>query len=308
MILFAGASGDDLINIISKMHGQVIPAESYMALTDTGDRLRAIAILQGKAKRLEAEIEEHRKVQEALQRREVELQKALATRDAFLSVAAHELKTPITSLRAFAQLLLRDARHNQEIAPDRLQFALDAIEVQTGILEQLVVRLLDAAEIETGKLRIEPVRADLVALVRAALATHAVRAQHRLRYEGPDHLEVTVDPVRFEHVITHLLENAIKFSPLGSSVTIGLGYAANGDIELSIADQGVGVPPEQREAIFGRFHQAHGEHHLSGLGLGLYITREIVESHGGSVHIEEPVEKGSRLVLTLPPLADQAPP
>lgn len=249
------------------------------------------------------DVTEQKRMEQALRDSNRELRAAVAARDEFLSVAAHELKTPVTSLRGFAQLLLRDARRKREIAPERLASALDAIDLQTGKLDQLVARLLDSAQIEAGKLRIEPVRTDLAALVQTTLARYRGSSSHTFVFEGPPQLEAMVDPVRFEQVLTNLLDNAVKFSPLGGSVTVELGYGDDGGIRLSVTDQGVGIPPAQREEVFEQFHQAHGARHLSGLGLGLYITREIVELHGGHVRIEEPAYRGSRFVVTLPPSA-----
>jgi signal transduction histidine kinase len=303
-ISFFDHAGDRTpIESICAVHSHVIPAESYTSLITEEERFRAILLLQQKAQALESEIEEREKVEEALRQRNEELREAVATRDEFMSVAAHELKTPITSLWGFAQLLLRDIRRKREIPPERLEFALGAIESQTGKLNQLVARLLDSAQIEAGKLRLEPVETDLVALIRSALAQQNGDAEHTFVLEAPDHLEVVVDPVRFEQVINNLLDNAVKFSPKGGVITLGLGQEDDGGIRLSIADQGVGIPPDERESVFDRFHQAHSDHHLSGMGLGLYITREIIELHGGSIRIEEPAERGSRFVISLPPSA-----
>jgi signal transduction histidine kinase len=249
------------------------------------------------------DITEQKRMEQALRDRNHELREAVATRDVFLSIAAHELKTPVTSLRGFVQLLLRNARRKREIAPERLESALDAIELQTGKLNQLVVRLLDTAQIEAGKLRIEPVRTDLVALVHVALAQQLGAATHTFVVVGPEQLEAAVDPVRFEQVITNLLDNAVKFSPQGSIVTVGLEHGDDGGIRLSVTDQGVGIPPDRREDVFDCFCQAHSAGHLSGMGLGLHITREIVELHGGCVWIEEPEHRGSRFVVALPPSA-----
>jgi signal transduction histidine kinase len=200
-------------------------------------------------------------------------------------------------------LLLRDVRRKREIAPERLASALEVIDRQTRKLNQLVARLLDTAQSEAGKLRIEPASTDLVALVHAALAPYQDNAHHTFVFEGPAQLQTVVDPVWFEQVLTNLLDNAVKFSPDGGRVTVGLGYDDEGGIRLSVTDEGVGIPPDQREAVFERFHQAHGAQHLSGLGLGLYITREIVASHGGCVWIEEPAHRGTRVVVALPPAA-----
>jgi signal transduction histidine kinase len=280
-------------------HSHVIPAEDYSALTAEADRARAIAILQQKAQALQAEIEERKKVQQALRDSNKDLHEAVESRDVFLSVAAHELRTPITTLRGFAQLLQRDIERNREISPQRLDAALEAIEGQTRKLTQLVGRLLDSAQIEAGKLRIEPVKSDLVALVRSVLEQQRSSANHQFIFDAPDHLEAVVDPLRFEQVITNLLDNAVKFSPQGGKVTVGLAVEG-GDILLSVTDEGVGIPADERDHLFDRFHQTHAARHLSGLGLGLYITREIVELHGGRVRIEQPAHPGTRFVVELP--------
>jgi signal transduction histidine kinase len=295
------------IGDICATHTHVTPDESYTALVTEGERLRAITLLQQKARALETEIAAREKAQTALQHRERELlernrqlREAIASRDEFLSVAAHELKTPITSLRGFAQLLLRSLQGKRDIPPERLEAALDAIERQTGKLNHLVSRLLDSAQIEAGKLRIEPVSIDLVTLVRTVIAQQQ-SANHELVFKAPEYLEAIIDPIRFEQVITNLLDNAVQFSPQGGTVTVNLEQDGEGQIRLSITDEGVGIPLHRRETVFDRFQQFHGERHLSGMGLGLYITREIIELHGGSIRVEGPEHPGTRLVVILPP-------
>ncbi len=301
--LFPRASDGEMVEKICAAHEQVIPAESYTSLSEDGARLRTITLLQQKAQALEAEVAELRRAQQALGERNRELGKAVAARDDFLSVAAHELKTPITGLRGFAQLLLRDMRRRGWIAPERLAAGLAAIDSQTEKLIHLVARLFDVAQLEAGNLRIEPVGTDLVGLVRATLAQQPCDDRHSFAFDGPARLDAMVDPLRFEQVLTNLLVNAVTFSPGGGRVTVRLEQEDDGSIHLSVTDHGLGVPVEQREAVFGRFHQAHGLHHLSGLGLGLYLTRAIVELHEGCVRIEQPEHPGSRFVVTLPPAA-----
>ncbi|MGH2391227.1 MAG: ATP-binding protein, partial [Chloroflexota bacterium] len=300
---FPHAGDGEFLEDICAVHSQVIPSEHYTSLIDEEARLREVTLLQQKAQALETEIEARKKVQQALRERNQELRAAAAVRDDFLSIAAHELKTPITSLRGFAQLLLRDARRQGEIAPERLRSALEVVERQTGKLQHLVTCLLDTAQLGAGKLRIEPVDADVGTLVHAALAQYRDTGTHTFVFDGPEHLEAVVDPVRFGQVISILLGNAMKFSPDGGAVTIRLGQDDEGGIRLSVTDHGVGIPPDQRLDIFNRFHQAHSAHYLSGIGLGLYITREIVEMHGGFVRVEEPEHQGSRFVVGLPPSA-----
>ena len=313
MTLFSQAEDGGPLGQVCAQHSSVVPAESYAALLQEDERLRAIAFLQQKAQALETEIEQRKRAQEALERREVELSRrneelreAVAARDVFLSVAAHELKTPVTSLRGFAQLLLRDARTKGDIPAERLESALEVVEGQSGKLTDLVNRLLDTAQIQAGKLRIDPVSTDLVALVRSALAQQAVSDRHTLVFDGPEQLDAVVDPVRFEQVIANLVGNAVKYSPAGGRVTVELRHEDDGAIRLAVTDEGLGVPPEQREAVFDRFYQAHDGDHLSGLGLGLFITRQIVDLHGGFVRIEELERPGSRFVVALPPCAGGA--
>jgi signal transduction histidine kinase len=305
---FVGEASGDPLRRICETHSGVIPCESYTALPDDDLRLRAVALLQQKAQALAAEVEERKQAEralriqeEALRERNRELSAALAARDEFLSVAAHELKTPITSLRLFAQLLLNDARCGQAVAPERIERALHAIDLQTDKLNRLLARLLDTAQIETGRLRLDRLPTDLVALVRAVGERQVVGPVHTLIFDAPAHLAAVVDPVRFEQVVANLLDNAVKFSPNGGTVEVALGRDGDGSIRLSVTDHGVGIPPDQREAVFDRLHHAHGEPHLSGMGLGLYVTREIIQSHGGSVRIEDPGHPGCRFVVVLPP-------
>jgi signal transduction histidine kinase len=303
MHAFAREDGTRRIGMVCAEHARVIPADSFTALTAEDERMRAVTILQQKAQALETEIEARKRLEHALVERNHALNEAIAARDEFLSVAAHELRTPVTSLRLVAQGLLRTVQQKREMTPDRLSSVLGTLELQTDRLTQLVARLLDRAQLEAGKLRIEPVRTDLVALVEAALAQGRDRQTHRIVFNKPARLEVDVDPLRFEQVITNLVDNAVKFSPEGSTVTVDLGVE-NGAVRLSVTDEGIGIPADQREAIFERFNQAHRRRNLSGMGLGLYITREIVTLHGGTVHVEAPDHAGSRFVISLPaPLA-----
>jgi signal transduction histidine kinase len=303
---FRQVSDGEFLSRICEEHAQVVPAESYTSLAgDEEKQLRAVAMLQQRAQALETEIEAHRKAKAALRSREAELRQAIAARDQFLAVAAHELKTPITSLRAFVQLLLRDAHQGREVAPERLESALGVIELQTGKLTDLVRRLLYSAQIESGRLRIEPVRIDLAELVRSAVVEYQDSYDCVVVFDGPEHLETTVDPIRFEQVVVNLVDNAAKFSPEGGIVTVELWQQGDGGTRLAVTDQGVGIPPDHRAEIFERSHGPRIEDHRSGLGLGLYIAQAIVEAHGGAVRIDDPEQGGSRFVVALPAPAEE---
>ncbi len=306
MRLFPREADASLLSSVCDEHTHVAPTERYTGLLDRSERLRAVTVLEQKALALEAEIEARKRLEQALLDRNRELREAVAARDEFVSVATHELRTPITALRLVAQSLLIGRGRGREATPERIASALSTIEYQTERLNRLMTRLLDYTRIGADKLQVEPVPTDLPTLIRSLLAERPPQADHPLLFEGPEHLEVSVDPLRFEQVLTNLVDNAIKFSPQGGPVELSLGLADPGTVRFCVTDHGVGIPPEQRDRVFDRFHQAHDRSHLSGLGLGLYITHEVVARHGGEIWIEEPGHEGTRFVVLLPIAAETA--
>jgi signal transduction histidine kinase len=130
-----------------------------------------------------------------------------------------------------------------------------------------------------------------------ARTTSAVR---RTPVRAPRRLVAHVDPLRFEQVLTNLLDNAAKFSPRSESIEVELSETSLGMLRVAVTDRGPGIPPEGRAHIFDRFYQAHAGNHAFGMGLGLYICRQIVEQHGGLIGAEFPSEGGTRFVFSLP--------
>jgi signal transduction histidine kinase len=236
----------------------------------------------------------------ALRREVAERKRAEEARDEFLSVAAHELKTPLTSLRGFAQLLIMQMEEGQAPDPRRLTKALDAIERQSEKLSVLVSQLLDVSRLQAGRLVLERKRTDVTGLARHVLEAAAPRTRgHALELKAPGAVSGHVDPIRLEQVITNLVDNAIKYSPAGGPVRVTVAPRGS-SLQITVVDKGLGIPPEHRDRIFDRFHQAHVERRLGGMGLGLYISREIVELHGGTLECEESTEAGTRMVVTVP--------
>jgi signal transduction histidine kinase len=117
-------------------------------------------------------------------------------------------------------------------------------------------------------------------------------------------LRAWIDPMRLEQVLANLLDNAIKHSPSGSPIIVTLSQPLPGTLELAVSDRGIGIPIEARERIFDRFFQAHPEDATQGLGLGLYVSRQIVELHGGEIRADFPADGGTRIVVTLPTRAE----
>lgn len=230
-----------------------------------------------------------------------EAEKAVHLRDEFLSIAAHELKTPITSLRANAQLMLRRLDRGSALDEERVIRAFQLIDQQSDKLAQLIAQLLDISRLEAGKLSLDRRETDLVALVEGLADGARARTDiHTVAVRAPDRLTADVDPLRLEQVLTNLIDNAIKYSPSGGEIEIDLDLAPNDEVRIIVRDHGIGIPAERRAHIFDRFYQAHVEPALGGLGLGLHISRQIVELHGGTLSAEFPPEGGSRFVVNLP--------
>jgi PAS domain S-box-containing protein len=232
-----------------------------------------------------------------------EAREAVSIRDEFLSVAAHELKTPMTSLRGYAQLLAREFERSELPSPERARRAALTIQVQADKLARLVAQLLDVSRIQSGRLAIEREPTDLTQLVRNSVEAAGNQVhEHTISVLLPDELVVDIDPLRIEQVVTNLLDNAIKYSPEGGQIHVSVSLD-DGLVWLCVRDHGVGVPLQHRAHIFDRFYQAHAGGPLTsmaGMGLGLYISRQIVELHGGRIEAEFPEDGGTRFVVRLP--------
>ena len=298
----------ELLGNVCAEHSCVIPTESYTALPTPDDRLRAITVLQQKARWLEAEIAERKRAEERLQvalaaeqaAREA-AEAAVRLRDEFLVTAAHELRTPLTTLSWHAQLVLHLLERDGHLEPARATQALQAITRQTTTLARLISQLLDISRLDAGRLTLEQQPTDLAVLVEQVVSGARARSdRHTISFTAPASLQAEVDPLRLEQVLANLLDNAIKYSPDGSPIEVVLCQHEPAAVELSVRDRGLGIAPEQREQIFERFYQAHANSHRSGLGLGLYISRQIVELHGGAIRADFPPDGGTRFTVRLP--------
>ena len=229
-----------------------------------------------------------------------EAEAAVGVREEFLAIAAHELKTPITSLRGFAELGVRAFDGNGTIDPALARRILETIDRQSARLGALVTNLLEVARGTSQRDVIAPRPINLVDLVRGVIEVVRVRSdQHEMVLNAPEHVEIVADPLRIEQVVINLVDNAAKFSPLGSLIEVGVVDGPEA-VEVTVRDHGMGIPPEHRHRIFDRFFQAHVGDQASGMGLGLYISQEIVQRHGGTLRAETPDDGGTRMVMSLP--------
>jgi signal transduction histidine kinase/heme-degrading monooxygenase HmoA len=262
------------------------------------DLERANERLTGTKEDLQAALQREREARETAEA-------AVLARDEFLSVAAHEVRQPLAALRGYAQLMLRRLDRGGALEPEQVRELTQTIFQQADRMNGLIEQLLNVSRIEAGKLALDRRRLDLVDLVEEAVAAaQATTTRHRLALQAPSSLAVEGDPLRLGQVAGNLLSNAIKYSPQGGDVDVEVARLDDGDARLAVRDRGVGIPRERRERIFERFYQAHGEGRLGGLGLGLYITHQIVELHGGHIWVEAPEDGGTRFVVTLPALAE----
>jgi signal transduction histidine kinase/CheY-like chemotaxis protein len=286
---------------ICARHSRVIPAESYSALTDPDERLRAIIQLQQKARLLEAEIAERERllVREQIARAEAETANRL--KDEFLATVSHELRTPLNAIIGWTYML-----RNSSLDEATLARAIDTIERNAQSQAQLIEDILDVSRAITGRVRlnIEPV--DMATVINAAidavqLAADAKGIQLEVTLE-PSARRVSGDASRLQQVIWNLLSNAIKFTPEGGSVRAQL-ERAGGSAQIRVSDTGDGISADFLPFIFERFRQADGTstRRHGGLGLGLAIVRHLVELHGGTVNAESPGEGcGATFTIKLP--------
>ena len=229
------------------------------------------------------------------------LREAVHARDEFFSVAAHELKTPVTSLRGFAQLAISHLDKGGSPDSGQLRRGLQIIDQQSEKLALLMARLLDVSRIEAGRLALECRETDVGALARGVVdSAQLTTTQHRLRLhvEGP--CLALVDPLRVEQVIRNLVDNALKYSPHGGSVEVDVWQPDPDTVRLTVTDHGVGIPAEQRAHVFDRFYRVADYDRTSGMGLGLYVSQQIIELHHGKIEVEAPIGGGTRFVVTLP--------
>jgi signal transduction histidine kinase len=228
-------------------------------------------------------------------------QRAIQVRDDFLSVAAHELKTPVTTLLGFAQLLLSQLRRPDGLDERIVEKTLFAIERGSLRMSRLVSQILDLSRLESGRLILDRQSTNLTTLVQEIVTSmQTTTSRHTLHVRTSPEVPALVDPLRIEQVVMNLLDNAIKYSPRGGPIDVELTQPGPGLARLTVADRGVGIPIERRPHIFERFYQAHEGDHAPGLGLGLYISHQIVELHGGSIEPEFPPDGQTRFTITLP--------
>jgi PAS domain S-box-containing protein len=288
----------------------------YAPLVGRGRVQGALALFMAESQRRFAEedqaiaVEIARRASLALENARLyrEARDAVHARDEFLSIASHELRTPVTAISGVAQLALRSQQRGT-LDEARLTRVLDQITRSSQRLVTLTEDLLDVSRLQTGHIDLRTERVDVQAFVADVIDRYRANLveQHQvtLHTDGRDYA-VLGDPARLEQVLANLLSNAVKYSPAGGPITVsvGPGDASLGpSVQITVQDEGIGLPAEMRETIFEPFGRAANATHrqIQGLGLGLFISQQIVERHGGRIWAESPgVDQGTTMGLWLP--------
>ena len=284
-----------------EMIGALIIAANDPERAMTDDKLPLAEVL---AERAALAIENAKLYTEQVEaRRKVEDLSRL--KDEFLSIASHELRTPVTSIKGYTQLAKMLIRENDlNTSEEYLDIALDQIDR----MSRLILELLDVSRIETGRLEIRREAISWSHFVRDVVHRH-----HTAFSDRRFHVSVTADDKivagdrdRLEQVLGNLLENAVKYSPDGSDVTVTV--EDRGDsLVTAVCDRGIGIPADELGQVFERFHRGRqvSSTNYGGLGLGLYITRQIIERHGGSIWVESREGQGTTFYFSLPVAVEQ---
>jgi signal transduction histidine kinase len=305
MSRFPRAADADGFAAICRQHTEVRPAEGVPGLGGSDEPARALARLQQRASALEAEIEQRRWLEQTLRdaleqgrRTAALLEEAVRARDEFISIASHELRNPLHAIHLQILSALDSAGRGtltSEWALTRLGRTRDSV----TRLSRLLDNLLDASRITAGRLALE-LRDD----VDFAGVVRSVVDRSRELLGGVSltlRIEPVIgrwDPLRLDQIVTNLLSNALKYGA-GNPITIRLS-AAGGTATLEVEDQGIGIGEAQRSRLFGRFERGLASRQEGGFGLGLWITRQIVEAMGGAIEVRGAAGRGSVFSVTLP--------
>jgi signal transduction histidine kinase len=263
---------------------------------------------QSKAMKQQVEaLEQSRHEQEALlaqlQSTQLELEQAVRMRDDFMSIVAHEVRTPLNGLILETQLRkMHLARDNAAaFTLDKMHAMVDRDERQIKCLIRLIEDMLDVSRIRTGKLSIRPTRFDLSDRVRNVLQNFAAQidaAESTVTLEDGPPVVGDWDEFRIEQVISNLLSNALRYGAK-SPITVKV-YSENGEARVEVRDFGIGISEEDQQRIFQQFERVTAKHAVAGLGLGLFISEQIVTAHGGTITVESRIGEGALFRVCLP--------
>ena len=235
-------------------------------------------------------------------KRQQEAEAAVRMRDEFLAIASHELRTPLSTLVLRLGLL---ERHAQAGDLNQVKSSVNRAKDQTERMRRLVDRLLDVSQLASGRLRLELEHGDLGEVVKEVAGRFSEDASHakcELRLSVASGISTQLDKFRLDEALGNVISNAIKYGA-GKPIEVELKSKA-GKAMLVVQDRGIGIPVEDLSRIFGRFERTTISHNYGGLGLGLYIAKQVIEQHDGSIRAESRSGGGARVVVELPLVRD----
>lgn len=252
---------------------------------------------------LELEIEERKKAEE--EKRLLLISKEATTqlmnkKDEFLSIASHELKTPIATLKTSLQLLQRMVSTKPEL--ENTKALVDKATKQTHKLTSLINDLLDVTKIQAGKVELKKQSFNLLELLEESVDECDFEGnKHHINISCDPNITVFADRLRIDQVLCNLITNAIKYSPNNYDLSIVAETTLDKKVKVLVIDKGIGIPENQIKDVFDRFFRVEStSQNFSGIGLGLFISSEIIKRHGGEIGVESKEGKGSVFWLTLP--------
>lgn len=221
-------------------------------------------------------------------------------KDEFLSMASHELKTPVTSLKAFTQVLQMTFEKQESYKTAEL---LSKMDKQIDKLNRLIIDLLDATKMDKGELKFDIEDFDFNMLTEEIVEEmQRTTEAHTIKMQLANTEIITGDRYRIGQVITNFISNAIKYSPHSSEIIVQ-SFIYQDNVKLCVKDAGIGIPADEQSKIFNRFYRAHSKNKHStypGLGLGLYISSQIIKKHSGTINFDSAEDSGSSFCFTLP--------
>jgi signal transduction histidine kinase len=226
-------------------------------------------------------------------------QKLEKQKDDFIAIASHELKTPVTTIKAFAQILRKKW---SEASDAESKHFLQKMDLQVDKLTVLIRQLLDVGKLQSGELKIHKQMFNLDSLIENIIDDFQQTTEtHTIIKDGKLGTKIRADKNLITQVLNNLISNAIKYSPEAKKVIVKVKKQPN-EVLIGVQDFGIGIPKESREKIFDRFFRINDTNgqRFPGLGLGLYISKEIISKHNGRVWVESNGSKGSTFFFTLP--------
>ncbi len=280
----------------------IVESRQILVRDERGNATAILEINRDVTERSHLEQIEH----EALVEREAQFKEAERLKDEFIGIATHELRDPLAVLKGYTQMLLMQSKRGKGPEFTELQKqALQEIDKSINSMVELANDLLDVTRLQAGELVLQFEPTDLVDLVRRVTERlQMTTMQHTLSVESTlPSLPLSLDVRRMEQVFSNVIDNAIKYSPDGGDIEITIREAREAqEVVISIRDHGIGIPLHEQGRIFERFARASnsGAHRIGGTGLGLYLSREIVERHTGRIWFESVQGQGSTFFIALP--------